>query len=430
MKPTATKSVLVLTYYWPPAGGPGVQRVLKFCKYLPHFGWRPVVLTVKDGEYPALDPSLEKDTAPDLVVHRTPSLEPFALYRLLTGKRRIETFVLTEDSHGTPAQRLAAFVRGNLFIPDGRIGWKPFAVRRGMKIIEKERIDVIFSTAPPMSTHLIARSLARRSGLPWAADFRDPWTDVFYYHTLKRLAPAVRLDRRLEKTVISKADAVVTVSPTIKNLLQKKAENDYYVIPNGFDPEDFKDVEPLPDDGKLHLVHAGHLAINQNPRPLWRAFYKLAQETGRLSIDFYGSIHSDIRNELKEIGLLPNCTFFGYRPHEEVVGAMKRAAVLFFIVPETSYAAGIPTSKLFDYMGAGRPILGYGPQNGDAAFFLNQSGAGMMADESDVEETLRRVLVLRPAGDRVDAFSRLHRTAELAQLFDNLIDSSNQRRKR
>lgn len=423
------KTVLVITYYWPPAGGPGVQRALKFCKYLPQYGWRPVVLTVADGEYPAIDESLICDVSPDWPVYKTASLEPFSLYRRFTGRRKedkISTFVLTEDAQGSLMQRLAALVRGNLFIPDGRIGWRPFAVQKGLQIIRREKVDLIFSTAPPMTAHLIAKTAARRSGLPWVADFRDPWTDVFYYHNLKRTRPALLLDRRLERSVLRTADAVVTVSPTIKYLLQLKAENRYFVITNGYDEADFEGIEPLPDDGRLHMVHTGHLAVNQNPTALWQALQRLVQRSQfrNVSIDFYGSIHQAVRNSLADSGLLPFCRFYDYRPHREIVAAMKRAALLFFIVPETSYAKGIPTSKLFDYMGAGRPILGIGPTDGDAAEILRQSGAGVMAEPSDEQQVLMSLDLLFAKNSketrRVD-FSRQKQADHLAEIFNLLM---------
>lgn len=381
------KTVLILTYYWPPAGGPGVQRVLKFAKYLPQFGWSPVILTVKKGEYPAIDETLLKDVPEDLIVYKTPTLEPFALYRTFTGQKaddKITTFVLTEDSRGSLKKRLAASIRGNLFIPDARIGWKPFAVKAARRIIRDHNIDLIFSTAPPMSTHLIAKEVAKKSQLPWVADFRDPWTDVFYYHKLKRSKAALALDKRYEASVLQSADAIVTVSPTIVKLFEQKVTNHYFVIPNGYDAQDFHDIDPLPDDGKFHMVHAGHLAGNQNPTGLWQALQNLIKESShfqqKLHINFYGSIHTEVHRSILEHGLEAFASFHQYIPHDKLVAVMKRAALLFFVVPETSYAKGIPTSKLFDYMGAGRPILGIGPEHGDAAEFVSQSQTGRVIE--------------------------------------------------
>ena len=419
------KTVLILTYYWPPAGGPGVQRVLKFAKYLPFFGWRPIVLTVKNGEYPALDETLLLDVPADLSVYKTASLEPFALYRKLTGKRsddRIATFVLTEESSNL-GHRFATFVRGNLFIPDARIGWKPFAQKTANRLVREHDIDLIFSTAPPMSTHLIGKSVAKQTARPWVADFRDPWTDVFYYHSLKRGKLAVAFDKRLEVSVLKSANAVVTVSPTLAELFEAKASNHCHVIPNGYDEEDFRSIPPLPDDGKKHFVHAGHLAGNQNPTGLWTALQKLIQSptlVKPLQLDFYGSIHANVRQSLEDFGLLDHCAFHGYIPHDELVAVMKRAALLYFVVPETSYAKGIPTSKLFDYMGAGRPILGIGPEDGDAAEFLKESQAGRVLNTPDeILNFLTTVLSDNSpyTSRQTDSFTRKHLTEKLANVF-------------
>ncbi|MDZ7315784.1 MAG: glycosyltransferase family 4 protein [candidate division KSB1 bacterium] len=417
------KKVLVISYYWPPAGGPGVQRVLKFCKYLPLCGWEPIVLTVADGEYPAVDESLLQDVPPGLRIIRTSSFEPYALYRRLTGKKpdeKIATFVLTEDTQGTLLQRLAAFIRGNIFIPDARIGWLPFAVKAGAQIIRAQGVDLLFSSGPPMTAHLIARVLSKQTGRPWVADFRDPWTDVFYYHTLHRTCAALQLDRRLERSVLSSASAVVTVSPTLKNLFQKKAENDYFVIPNGFDEEDFI---PAPRDVVRRFVHAGHLAVNQNPVALWRAFRRIIEESREPTVvEFYGSVHSEVRRSLAEEGLLPHCRFHGYLPHRQAAAAMVSAALLFFVIPETSYAKGIPTSKLFDYLGAGRPILGIGPPDGDAAEYLRAAQAGIVLAPDDPEMTEKIIdLLSRQPGENRFLFSRRRQTVELAKLFDQLL---------
>jgi glycosyltransferase involved in cell wall biosynthesis len=425
------KSVLIITYYWPPAGGPGVQRALKFAKYLPTFGWRPIILTVENGEYPAVDETLIKDISAQLVVNKTPSLEPYALYRALTGKKstdKITTFVLTEDSRGL-GKKLASFIRGNLFIPDARIGWKPFAVKEGQRLIKEEKIDLIFSTAPPMSAHLIARSLAKKSVLPWIADFRDPWTDVFYYHRLKRTRMALALDRKLEKSVLGSANAVITVSPTIAKLFAAKASNSYHVIPNGFDEDDFHDRAPLPDDGKFHIVHAGHLASNQNPIGLWRTLKKMIDERPaferKLQLDFYGAIHEKVRHSLTEHGLEHYAAFFDYIPHDQLLAVMKRAALLFFVVPDTTYAKGILTSKLFDYMGVGRLILGIGPEDGDAAEIIRQTRIGRMINDADHEQMLSFFILLQEKGAEsfqypaTMPFTREHLTKLLAEVFSS-----------
>jgi len=384
------KKVLIITYYWPPAGGPGIQRVLKFCTYLQEFGWQPVVLTVKEGEYPALDETLLDKLPADCPVYQTAALEPFSIYRKMTGQNNaIPTFVLTEQTSASFAKKAAAFIRGNFFIPDARVGWKPFAVRKGLQVIEQENIDLIFSTAPPMSGHLIAKKLAAKSGLSWVADFRDPWTDVFYYHNLKRTRLAVAVDKKLERSVLQKADAVITVSQTIVDLFKSKVDNHYHIIANGYDERDFPQTVVEQNDTAFIINHAGHLADNQNPVALWQALQKMiagcADFVKKLHLDFYGSIHSNVEKSIEKYDLKDFVTFHGYVPHQQIIQANQKADVLLFVVAQCSYANGILTSKLFDYMGAQKPILGIGPVAGDASKILQQTRAGQMLDWNDTQ---------------------------------------------
>jgi glycosyltransferase involved in cell wall biosynthesis len=266
------------------------------------------------------------------------------------------------------------------------------------------------------------------------ADFRDPWTDVFYYVNLKRIRLAVAIDKFLEKSVLTTANAVVTVSPTIAKLLHRKAANNYSVIYNGYDKDDFDKIEPLPDDGKFHILHAGHLAVNQNPVGLWTALKMFTEQNKtfaeKLQLDFYGSIHSRVRQALSDAGLQPFTKFYTYVSHEELVAVIKRAELLFFVVPDCAYAAGILTSKLFDYMGAGRPILGIGPEDGDAAAILFQNHLGNMVNASDRHEilTFLKLLFERQAPPQQTAattlFTRRELTRSLADLFNRLLQKS------
>jgi len=425
-------NILIITYYWPPAGGPGVQRVLKFAKYLPEFGCRPVVLTVVNGEYPATDESLMNEVPSSLSVYTTPSLEPFALYRNLTSKKSdaIPTFVLTESANQSLFQKVATFLRANIFIPDARIGWTPFAVRQGGKIIRDEKIDVIFSTGPPMSTHLIGRRLAKKMHIPWVADFRDPWTDVFYYHSLKRTKCALALDKSLERSVLKNAHAVISVSPSIIHLFRAKAENSYHVIANGFDEHEFESVQPLPVDDKIHIIHAGHLAGNQNPVALWNALKNIVQKNPdfgqRLQVDFYGSVHSEVANSIQEFGLEHFTVWHGYKSHQHVIAAYKSAHALFFVVPQCDTSKGILTSKLFDYLGANRPIVGIGATDGDAAAILRKTGAGIMFDYDETQaltKHLEHIFYDRKRQHKIqtEKYTRRALTARLADIVKELV---------
>ena len=428
------KKVLILTYYWPPSGGPGVQRILHFCKYLPQFGWEPIVLTVAEGEYPERDETLLQQISPSLKVVKTKSLEPFGLYRQVLGKskeEKITTFVLTESSKGSLLKRLSAFIRANIFIPDARIGWYPFAVKKGLDIIKKEKIDLLFSTSPPNSVNVIAQKLAEKSKIKWVADYRDPWTDVFYYHQLKRTKWASALDRKKEQQALQKARSVITVSPEIVRLFQSKASNNYFVIPNGFDEDDFKRDYSLLNNGVFRIVHTGHLAGNQNPVGLWQALADLVNNTTfskSLQLLFCGRVHEDIYKSLKHYKLDKYCTFQNYKPHDKIVDILKSASLLYFVIPTCSYSKGILTSKLFDYLGATRPILGIGPADGDAAAILKETQAGEMFDNKNSESIRHYILklfekkhVYQGNNTVIQKYTRKNQTKQLADIFNTLV---------
>ncbi|MDZ7725091.1 MAG: glycosyltransferase family 4 protein [candidate division KSB1 bacterium] len=420
-------TVLILTYYWPPAGGPGVQRILKFAKYLPEFGIRPVILTVKNGEYPARDETLIQDVPPEMPVHQTFSLEPYALYRRFsgqTGNDPIPTYVLTESSHSL-SKRLAALIRANLFIPDARIGWLPYALQAAKRLSRTYSFDAVISTAPPMSTHLSAAAIAKQLNCRWVADFRDPWTDVFYYHALKRSRLAQGLDRWLERRVLRAADAVVTVSPSIIRLFRSKTDNDYHLIPNGYDRTAFAPVAPLPPDGKFHILHAGHLADNQNPAALWKALATLCRQSTELAdtlqIDLYGGIHQRVSDDLTANGLSKQVVYHGYQPHHRIIAAYKQADLLFFAVPDCRHNSGILTSKLFDYLGADTPILGIGPETGDAASILKRTHAGRVFDYRAHDALANWLLKLFKGKNslkrrHIEDYERKHLTGKLAKI--------------
>ncbi|RQV99836.1 MAG: glycosyl transferase family 1, partial [Calditrichaeota bacterium] len=323
------KKVLIITYYWPPAGGPGVQRILNFVKYLPENGWQPVVLTVKSGEYPEIDTTLLNEVPTEIPIFRTSTAEPYTFYRwLVHGEKaeKIPTFVLTESEDENLLRKMSAIIRGNIFIPDAKIGWRPFAVKKAKEIFVSHDISLVFSTSPPQTVNLIAKKISGQKKIPWIADLRDPWTDIFYYHRLKRYEWAKKLDRYLERTSLEKADSIITVSPFISRMLQKKIVNRYHVIPNGFDHKAFIGKSPVENKSVFRIVHTGHLAGNQNPEILWDVLRSMILENTEfrenLKIEFYGRIHSDIKMMLETGKLKDHVHFHPYIPHNQVVEVM------------------------------------------------------------------------------------------------------------
>lgn len=387
------KRVLLITYYFPPSGGPGVQRVLKFAKYLPTAGWQPTVLTVADGAFPERDAALHKDVADDLVVHRTASWDPFQWYARLVGRTPGQGAPLGSVQAEAPTwkEQLAAWVRANVFLPDARVGWVPFAVAEGRRLLASRGFDAILTSGPPHSTHLTGWLLHRWTGVPWLADFRDPWTDINYYHELPHTALALRLDAALERGVLRRASAVTTVSTSWRRLLAAKVPDRasrVHVVQNGFDAADFEatvQVEPASD--RFTVTYVGSLYASRNPVALWQALHRL-REVGaldRFRLRLVGKVDPGVRASLEAAGLGDVVEELGYRPHDEAVRLMRRSHLLLLVVEAFPHNEGMITGKLYEYLASGRPVLGIGPVLGDAAALLRASAGGVMVGYGDAD---------------------------------------------
>ncbi|MFA6618146.1 MAG: glycosyltransferase, partial [Candidatus Neomarinimicrobiota bacterium] len=230
------KKILIVTYYWPPAGGPGVQRILKIVEHLPEQGWEPIVLTVENPSAPAIDESLLARIPENIKIYKTKTSEPFEAYKKLTGKKAGEALPknISLSENISAKEKLSRWIRANLFIPDARKGWKRFLVREGMKIIENEKPDLIFSTSPPHSLQLGAMRLAKKSGLPWVADLRDPWSEAYWEADMPKSKRSEAKNRVFESKVLNTADHITTVGKGIAGLLQKKTTKPVSVIYNGY----------------------------------------------------------------------------------------------------------------------------------------------------------------------------------------------------
>ena len=415
--------LLLVTYYFPPSGGAGVQRTLKFAKYLRAAGVEPVVLTVEAGAYPSLDPTLAADVPDGVEVVRTRALDPFGLYGALTGRSRRDAVAVGSVAGAESlGQRLGLWARANVFLPDARVGWAPFAARAARRIVRAGRADAVLTSGPPHSTHLVGLALRRLladRGVPWIADFRDPWTGINFYDELPMSRPARAFDAALERRVLRSADAVVTVSPTWARELEAKgglAPGAVRVIQNGFDPADFgghgergrgdegaAPPAPLsqaapPRPGAFTLVHVGSLYGSRNPETLWAAVAALRERgrpqtggAGRLRIRLVGRVDGVVRASLDRHGLTEVVDEAGVVTHAEAVAEMAAADLLFLSIEPVANADGILTGKLYEYLASGRPVLALGPPDGDAARLLRDVGGGRLVqwdDRAAVEGTL------------------------------------------
>ena len=377
------KRLLVITYYWPPTGGSGVQRWVKFCKYLPQYGWQPIVYTPENPERLAYDESLLKDVPECAEIIRTRISEPYAAYRRLIGGKAGRSEVNpVSGGEKTAVQRLSLWVRGNFFVPDPRVSWVRPSVRYLKGYLKEHPVDAVVTTGPPQSMHLIGLGLKKALGLKWIADFRDPWTEMFYYKHLELGRRADRRHHELERQVLDAADTVIAVTPYVRDDFAARTKTPVALITNGFDEDDFAGVRRALHEGKFTIVHTGLFAADGNPLNLWDV---LAEKCGddpefasKLQICLARKTDSEVTEAIRARGLGDNLVDLGYLPHDEVVAEQMGADIL--ILPlrrEPEYAKVLP-GKIFEYLAAGRPVLGIGQEDGAAAEVLRDAGAGVM----------------------------------------------------
>ena len=420
------KRLLIITYYWPPTGGSGVQRWVKFSKYLPEHGWQPVIYTPENPERLAVDESLLADIPACAEVIKTPILEPYALYRKLTGGGKGEVNPVNAQQKNWK-QRLSLWIRGNCFIPDPRVAWVRPSVRFLKKYLREHPVNAVVTTGPPQSVHLIGLGLKKALGLHWIADFRDPWTEMFYYKHLGLTAASDRRHHRLEQAVLDAADSVVSVSPPVAADFQAKTRTPVVLITNGFDEDDFAEAG-VPSSSfagltgeSLRLVHTGLFAADGNPLNLWDA---LAQRCAadpdfraRLQIRLAGKVDAAITDAIRERGLGENLVELGYLPHEQTVREQRAADILLLpLRQEPEYAKVLP-GKIFEYLAAGRPVLGIGQEDGAAAAILRDAGAGQMFDWDKRDELLAFLDAPHPRTTGIEKYTRRALTAQLVKIL-------------
>lgn len=428
------KRVLIITYYWPPSGGSGVQRWVKFSKYLPSQGWQPVIYTPENPDMPSIDQSLYSDIPGEAEIIKRPITEIYSIYRKISGNKGGGEVNPINSQKKTLKQKLMLAIRGNLFIPDPRISWLRPSVRFLKKYLREHPVDVIVSTGPPHSMHLIAREVSKATGIPWVADFRDPWTRMFYFKHLALSDWARKKHEKLEKMVLDDASAVVAVSPLVQEEFKTMTGNRIELVTNGYDPEDFGQiVEP---DGHFNIVHTGLFASDGNPETLWKVLSDLCREDARfaeqLRIRLVGKNDTMILDSIHAAGLERNLVDLGYRDHTVAVREQMGSTML--ILPlrkEPEYRATLP-GKLFEYLGSQRPVLGIGQTDGAMARILADTGAGETFEWDD-EAGIRTYVLKRwekfLAGDddsvpdnNIEQYSRKATARKMAALLESLID--------
>ena len=420
------KKVLVITYYWPPAGGPGVQRWLKFVKYLRDFDVEPIVYIPENPEYPLLDDTFKDEIPSDITIYKHPIFEPYRLASLFSKKKtkRISAGII-QTKNQSFLEKLMLWIRGNLFIPDARKYWIKPSSRFLTEILDKEGIDTIITTGPPHSVHLIGNELKKRKNIKWIADFRDPWTSIGYHKKLKLTTLAKNRHKELERLVLKNADKIVVTSHTTMEEFQDITKRPIKVITNGFD-----NVRPnrVKLDENFTISHIGSMLTGRNPKNLWKALGELIKENknlrGTLSLQFIGVVSDDVMASIKEFGLDGHTKVVGYVSHEEAIQYQQKSQVLLLAEIDTEETQGIIPGKLFEYMAAERPILGIGPENWEVTKIVAETKTGAIFEHSSHFQ-LKNVLInwfeqyerkqLRVSSSNTNQYSRRELTRKLAE---------------
>lgn len=434
------KRVLVISYYWPPSGGSGVQRWVKFAKYLPAEDWQPVIYTPENPELTSTDKTLADEIPPEAEVIRTRITEPYGIYRALTGKKGEEKGKQEEvnpisGGKKSVLQKISLFIRGNFFIPDPRCMWIRPSVRFLKKYLKEHPVDIIVSTGPPHSMHLIAMKVAEKTGLPWIADFRDPWTRMFYFKHLPLTSWARRRHAGLEKKVLDSASAIVTVTGPLKKEFESMTPTPVHCITNGYDESDFDQI--IEPDGFFNITHTGLFAGDGNPAALWKVLADKCRTDSQfrelLRIRLVGKTDREITESIIASGLAENMRDLGYQTHLVATREQMGATILLLPQRKEPEYRSVLTGKIFEYLASRHPILGIGMTEGAMADLLDETRSGKMIDWDDcagmrefIDKCWTGFISDDPSPENTDIsrYSRRELTARMARLMESLLNAN------
>ena len=425
------KKILIITYYWPPAGGPGVQRWLKFAKYLPDFGWKPVIFTPENPSYPLIDETLENEVPKDLEIIKTKIWEPYQLAEKLNkSNKKFKAGQFDVGQNQSWKSKLSIWVRGNFFIPDARVFWVKPSVKFLKKYLTENHFDAFVTTGPPHSMHLIGLALKNEfPNLKWIADFRDPWTEISYYKHLKLTKSSDKKHRSLEKKVFENADVTLATSYSDAENFRKKGANSV-CITNGFEvlSEDKNKVDIKSD--KFTLSYVGVLEQLRNPEILWKTLNEILSENEdfatHFKLKFVGRVDDKILNELENSALKNSILNIGYLPHEKSVLEMKNSSLLLITNFPQESSKGIIPGKIFEYLSTGNQILSFGPKDADVAMILEKTNAGKHFGYEEKENVKNYILSiyknwkfgkLQSENANIEEFSRKNLTKKLSEIL-------------
>jgi hypothetical protein len=395
------KNLLIIAYYFPPSGGPGVQRVLKHVKYLPEFGWNPIVLTVSNGQFPARDESLLKQIPENLIVKRSKIYEPYDIYRFLTGKKpgsAIDVNVIKKDDQKISfKEKIAEFVRATFFIPDARIGWFFSAKKAAGEIMNEFKIDAIYSSSPPYTCSVIAKSIKKKTNLPWVAGFRDPWTG-FISSPKRWLIPSM-IDKHMEHSVFNTADAVECAwEGIIKDATGKYPDLDikkFHHVTNGFDSSDFPSVVPK-DNDKWTVTYTGSMYGRRNPSSFFKALENLISKgeinPSEIHLRFVGRFGSEVEEMFNNASFKNSIETISYVPHSKSIEYLLLSDTLLLIVDEAKESEEIVPGKVYEYIGCKKPIIAIAPIKSAISQLIKETNSGRIAHQTQISELEQIIL--------------------------------------
>ena len=411
-----------------------MQRCLKFVKYLAEFNINPTVITVdaNAASYALLDPTLSEEVPEGITVYRTPTSEPFGLYKKLSGQKEIPYGGFANEPKSGLLPKIFRFIRGNLFVPDARIGWNRHVLQLCEELLKTHTYDAVITSSPPHSTQLIGLKLKRRHQLRWIADLRDPWTDIYYYDEFRHLGVTRQIDAYYEKAVLRQSDAVMVVSSDIKRLFLNKTPkingDKIHVIPNGYDQDDFQ-YPSTPPENEFLITYTGTVTEAYNIEIFFKALATVCARHAdiRYRLLFVGKVSEEVMREIKAAGIEHLTETAGYVPHQESIQCLMRSTVLLMAIPDVPNNFGILTGKLFEYLASNKPIICIGPINSDADQIIDECGAGRVFHYSAYELMVDHLDLMSKAWKKspkldlpliyYQQYSRRALTGELAKLI-------------
>ncbi|HEX8575726.1 MAG TPA: glycosyltransferase family 4 protein [Flavobacterium sp.] len=424
------KKVLIITYYWPPAGGPGVQRWLKFVKYLPDFDIQPVVYVPENPTYPIIDKDLVSEVSAQAIIIRKKIWEPYQLASFFSKNKtkKISSGIIPNKKKQSILERFLLWVRGNIFIPDARFLWVKPSVSYLKDYIQQHTIDTIITSGPPHSLHLIGLALQSQLAVKWIADFRDPWTTIGYHDAMKLSSYAKRRHATLENKVLNAADVILVTSNTTKKEFQKLTSHPIEVITNGFDIEK---VEKQVLDTKFTLAHIGSFLSDRNPEILWQGLAEIIQEIpdfkSHFELKLIGTVSHEVLERITTYNLGSYTCNLGYVSHKEAIEHQRKSQVLLLIEIDAPITKSIIPGKLFEYMVSERPIIGIGPKDSDFAAIINDTNTGVFVDYTEKEKLKATIIEyynrflsgnLRSNGIGLQQYSRKNLTQQLVRIIN------------